>query len=74
MFMATVNRILLSYEKAPRETDLLLYYPSEDYIRFLEERTPFERLKEIPLKGISEINPNERFLVYRLPSQTENRL
>jgi SAM-dependent methyltransferase len=58
-----VKNILISYEKYPREIDLILYYPSEDYIFYLEKQTPFELVYEM---NLPENNPNERFLVYRL--------
>jgi len=68
IFMKIIDNILLSYEKAPRELELILYYPSEDYIYFLDNQTPFELNEEIVLKALYENNPNERFLIYRLGS------
>jgi len=61
IFMKVVNSILLSAEENPRKMDIILYYPSEDYIFYLENSTPFELIKEVVLEG----NENERFLVYR---------
>ncbi|WP_026580855.1 SAM-dependent methyltransferase [Bacillus sp. J33] len=63
IFIKVVNHILQSAEEHPREIDIILYYPSEDYIYYLENSTAFELVKEIEL---SERNENERFLVYRL--------
>jgi hypothetical protein len=57
---------LVSVEKFKREVDVILYYPSEDYIYYLENHTSFELIKEIPLPGLYENNANERFLIYRL--------
>ncbi|ESU33713.1 hypothetical protein G3A_04380 [Bacillus sp. 17376] len=58
-----VKNIMISFEKNQREIDLILYYPSEDYIFYLEKLTPFELVYEM---NLPENNPNERFLVYRL--------
>ncbi len=65
VFMNVVNNILLSVEETEREVDIILYYPSEDYI-FLENQTTFELKREVRLPGAYEKNGNERFLVYTL--------
>ncbi|WP_409276203.1 SAM-dependent methyltransferase [Neobacillus sp. SCS-31] len=65
IFIKVVNRILESAERSPRDIDLILYYPSGDYIQFLEYDTGFELVKEVVLPNLYEKNPNERFLVYR---------
>lgn len=66
IFMTIISNILLSYEKSPRNIHLLLYYPSEDYIYFLENLTPFYLKDEVELKELYEHNPFERFLIYEL--------
>lgn len=66
VFNAIVNNILLSLETTPREVDLILYYPSDDYIYFLDNQTVFELKKEVILPGLYEHNVNERFLIYSL--------
>jgi SAM-dependent methyltransferase len=63
IFMNVVKNIMLSVEKYDREVDLILYYPSEDYIYFLENQTPFELALEV---NLPDNNINERFLVYRM--------
>lgn len=65
IFMKVVQNVLKSVEKTPRPVELILFFPSEDYIEFLEYRTGFERVQEIALPG-SESDFRERFLVYRL--------
>lgn len=65
IFMSTVNNILKSVEQSPRPVDLILFYPSDDYIDYLENRTLFELVQEIPLPGV-ERNLRERVLIYRL--------
>lgn len=66
IFWKIINNILVSVEKFKREVDVILYYPSEDYIYYLENHTSFELIKEIQLPGLYENNANERFLIYRL--------
>lgn len=66
VFMNVVNNILLSVEEEERDVDLILYYPSEDYIFFLENQTAFELKMEVRLPEAYEKNGNERFLVYGL--------
>ncbi|MEH7179560.1 methyltransferase [Neobacillus vireti] len=66
IFWKIMNKILASVEKYKREVDVILYYPSEDYIYYLENHTLFELIKEVQLPGLYENNPNERFLIYRL--------
>ena len=61
VFMNVVNNILLSVEETGREVDIILYYPSEDYIFFLENQTTFELKREVRLPGAYEKNGNERF-------------
>ncbi|MCM3707986.1 MULTISPECIES: SAM-dependent methyltransferase [Cytobacillus] len=61
IFMKVVNNILRSAEGSPRNMDIILYYPSEDYLFYLENSTPFELIKDVGLQG----DENERFLVYR---------
>jgi SAM-dependent methyltransferase len=66
IFWKIINNILVSVEKFKREVDVILYYPSEDYIYYLENHTSFELIKEVQLPGLYENNGNERFLIYRL--------
>lgn len=66
IFMKIINNILISVEQSVRDVELVLYYPSEDYIYFLENDTSFELNQEVTLPGFSKHNPHERFLIYRL--------
>jgi SAM-dependent methyltransferase len=66
IFMKVINNILLSVEETEREIELILYYPSEDYIYYLENQTSFELREQIILPHLYEQNANERFLIYRL--------
>ncbi|MBM4764506.1 methyltransferase [Bacillus sp. B15-48] len=66
IFEKIISNILESLEQAPREMELVLYYPSEDYILFLENQGVFHLKKEVILPGLYEKNENERFLIYQL--------
>ncbi|QOY36754.1 methyltransferase [Anaerobacillus isosaccharinicus] len=66
VFMNVVKNILVSVETSAREVEIILYYPSEDYIFYLENYSSFRLRKEVTLPGAYEKNPNERFLIYRL--------
>ncbi|MFY4776528.1 methyltransferase [Metabacillus sp. RGM 3146] len=67
VFYKIINNILLSMEKAERDVELVLYYPSEEYIMFLENQTIFELKEQVQLPGLYENNPAEKFLVYSVP-------
>jgi SAM-dependent methyltransferase len=66
IFMTVVSNILKSFEKTPRRLDVLLYYPHDDYIYFLENETPFELHADLPVSHLSVHDPYERFSIYRL--------
>jgi SAM-dependent methyltransferase len=66
IFTRVVNHILESVENEDREITLILFYPSADYIFYLENNTSFQLKEEIILPGKYEHNQNERFLIYRL--------
>ncbi|PLT29672.1 methyltransferase [Peribacillus deserti] len=66
VFMKVVQNILRSVERAKREVELILYYPADDYIYFLEKQTLFELTQEIELPDLSKHDQFERFLIYRL--------
>lgn len=66
IFRKIINNILDSYDLFPRTIDLILYYPSEDYIYFLENNTGFILYEEVRLPGLYEKDSSERFLVYRI--------
>ena len=56
---------LISLEECYREVELILYYPSDDYQYFLDQRTPFHLKKEITLPNYHK-DHRERFLIYGL--------
>lgn len=65
IFISVINNIYGSLEDQPREVDIILYYPSYEYIDYLENRTNFKLYKEIFLDKAKD-DPRERFVVYRL--------
>lgn len=66
IFRNVLNNILLSVEENPREVDLILYYPTPEYIEYLEADTSFEFYQEVRVPGLYKINNNERFVILRL--------
>jgi SAM-dependent methyltransferase len=66
VFRSIINNVLNSVEECERSAELILYYPSEDYIFYLGNDTPFELKKEIVLPHEYLRDANERFLIYRL--------
>jgi SAM-dependent methyltransferase len=74
IFMKVINQILRSVEQLKRTVDVILYYPTAEYIQFLENGTPFGLLQEVKVTGLYEQNDHERFLVFRLGHSPEGNL
>ena len=66
LFMKVINNMLISLEKSPRDIDLILYYPSDEYIYYLENYTGFLLYKEIELPNLSINDKRQKFSIYRL--------
>lgn len=66
IFIKVIGNILTSIEEYERTVDVILYYPSDDYIYFLENNTPFVLLNEIKLHYSFDNDSRNSFLVYRL--------
>lgn len=66
IFMKVLHHIMRSTEEKKHTVDVILYYPSLDYLDYLNRYTPFEKLKEIPIPSLHEKVWNERFVIYRL--------
>lgn len=60
-----LENILRSARDYKRKIDVIFYYPRPEYVDYLGE-TPFTLYKEVMIPGISTINKEERFLIYRL--------
>lgn len=67
IFYKIVTNIMRSLEDHERDVELLLYYPSEEYMLFLESQTAFQLKEVIELPGLYEKDPSEKFLVYNMP-------
>lgn len=65
IFAKVVKNILVSLEKHERPVDIILYYPSDDFIFFLESNTPFLLVNEIKVPNLCTFDSNFRFLIYR---------
>lgn len=66
IFIKVLWNIFDSLDKHERPIDLILYYPSEDFIDYLENNTAFKLIKEIKLREQLINDPNHRFLIYHL--------
>ncbi|MEG6584844.1 methyltransferase [Dendrosporobacter sp. 1207_IL3150] len=65
IFIKVIGNILISVESFERTADIILYYPSYDYIYFLEN-TPFVLVNEIKIPYLYDNDPRQSVLVYRL--------
>ena len=66
IFRRVVNQILLSWQKAPRILTLILYYPEDDTIFYLENHTSFHLIDEIAASEEIRWDRRERFCLYRM--------
>ena len=64
IFRHVIQNIYDSIEEQPRDCTLILYYPDEDYIFYLENNTGLQFVKEIKLMG-SQKDSRECFCIYR---------
>ena len=49
-----------------RDMDIIMYYPSTEYLDYLDYKTPFYFEKEIHLSDLYEKDPKEKFVIYTL--------
>ena len=66
LFIRVLNNILISVEEFPREIDLIFYYPSEDYIDYLENYTSLTLKKEIQVHNLYLVDKRQKFSIYTL--------
>lgn len=59
-----MNNIIDSKNKHPRDIHIILYYPPEDYLRYLQDSLQCTMLTEVKLTG--QKNPNERIVVFQM--------
>lgn len=65
IFMKVIDNIIGSAYDNKRDIEIILLYPSDDYIFFLENYTLFTLKREIKLENFKN-DSRDRFLVYRL--------
>lgn len=63
IFKQVVRNILKSVEEHPREVDIILYYPLEEFTFFLNRETPFDMLNQVVTPG--DHGKYGRFVLYR---------
>lgn len=66
IFRKVVSNIQKSYECCPRTITIILYYPSSEYIYYLEQQTAFYLTKEVPVIERIHKDAREVFLLYQL--------
>ena len=66
IFIKVVLNIIFSTFENDRPVDIILFYPHEDYINFLDNYTDFELFKEIKLFPQYYNDNREKVLIYRL--------
>lgn len=64
VFREFVQHILISHAQNPRIIDLILYYPSPDYLNYLQQDLALDYYLNIKL--LHEKNENERIIVFRI--------
>lgn len=66
VFRRVINRILLSWQETPRTLTLILYYPEDETVFYLENHTSFQLVDEIAAGEQVRSDRRERFCLYRL--------
>lgn len=65
IFIKVINNLIESYYESKRRIELILYYPDDDCINYLEEKTLFSHVSDIYLDTFYK-DGRERFSIYRL--------
>ena len=68
IFINVVNNIIGSYEEFKRPIDIIMYYPSMDFIDYLEDKTVFNHMMDIDTSGdqFTSNNFREKISIYRI--------
>lgn len=66
IFRPVIQQILLSQQKNPRKITLILYYPEDDTVFYIENHTSFRLLDEIAASDDIRKDRRERFCLYTL--------
>lgn len=70
IFFTVIRNIIQSVETNPREVEVILYYPTPEYMFNMEEDSPFELIQEIIVKNLQQPDPHDRFVVFKLNPTT----
>lgn len=66
IFRSVVNRILYSQQENPRKITVILYYPEDEILFYLEQHTMFQRMDEFAASDTVSNDRRERFVLYFL--------
>lgn len=66
IFRKVLTNIEISFESCPRAITLIMYYPEDNTVFYIERHSPFRLVREIPVPGMIDKDRRERFCVYRL--------
>lgn len=66
IFRSVLTNIEKSYEQRQREITLVLYYPEDNTVFYIERHTAFRLACEIPVPDAFEKDRRERFCVYKI--------
>ncbi|MCI8365698.1 MAG: class I SAM-dependent methyltransferase [Eubacterium sp.] len=66
IFRKVLTNIGDSYENKPRKITLILYYPEDNTIFYIERHTGFRLVKEIAVPDLFEGDRREKFCIYEL--------
>ena len=64
IFSKVIKNILISLEANERTVDIILYYPSNDYVYFLDTNSCFRLVNEIKVPLMYDNDPRQKFLIY----------
>lgn len=65
IFRSVMTNIEDSFARCERDITLILYYPEDNTVFYIERHTPFRLLREIPIPEMFEKDRRERFCVYQ---------
>lgn len=68
IFIGIINHILQSVQEHPRSITLLLYYPDNEYLYYLEHSTPFRIVMDVPIYAIKNAEVRDRYTVLKCPA------
>lgn len=66
IFFQVIDNIIRSFETDPREIDVILYYPTPEYMFYMEEEIRFNFMQEIQVKNLQQKDPHDRFVIFKL--------